>query len=57
MEKTLNKLSPMIVATYQKNITLLFIVFYLVFPGGAEKCFAQTELQAWGNITGIRVQG
>src|SRR5450631_373848 len=36
---------------------MLSIIFYFAFSGMAENCFGQTELQAWGNITGIRVQG
>lgn len=36
---------------------MLSIIFCLALTGIAEKCYSQTELQAWGNITGIRVQG
>ncbi len=41
----------------QKNIGLLSMIFCFAFSGIVENCFGQTELQAWGNITGIRVQG
>jgi len=36
---------------------MLSIIFCLAITGIVEKCFSQAELQAWGNITGIRVQG
>jgi hypothetical protein len=36
---------------------MLFIIFCFALSGTIENCFGQAELQAWGNITGIRVQG
>ncbi len=42
---------------WQKYFTMLYIIFCFVFSAFIEKSFGQTELQAWGNITGIRVQG
>jgi hypothetical protein len=41
----------------QKYFVLLPIFFCFIFSAGIEKSYGQTELQAWGNITGIRVQG
>jgi hypothetical protein len=40
----------------RQRFVLLTVVFCVAFPF-IEKSFCQTELQAWGNITGIRVQG
>jgi hypothetical protein len=39
-----------------QKFVLLFIIFAFAFPF-IQRSFCQTELQAWGNITGIRVQG
>src|SRR5580693_2047884 len=41
----------------QKYFVLLPIFFCFIFSAGIEKSYGETEFQAWGNITGIRVQG
>ena len=40
----------------RQKFVLLPVIFCVAFPF-IERSFCQTELQAWGNITGIRVQG
>lgn len=42
---------------WQKYFPLLPIFFSLIFSTATESSYSQTELQAWGNITGIRMQG
>jgi hypothetical protein len=40
----------------QQRFILLSVIFCFAFPF-VQRSFCQTEVQAWGNITGIRVQG
>ena len=47
----------MIVINRNYCFDLRSIIFCLVLSAFMEKSYAQTELQAWGNITGIRIQG
>jgi hypothetical protein len=42
---------------WHKYFAMLPIFICLVFSVVVETSYGQTELQAWGNITGIRVQG
>ena len=41
----------------RKNFVLMLIMFSFVCASFLEKSYGQTEMQAWGNITGIRIQG
>ncbi len=41
----------------KKNIGQILMICCLIFICLPEKNYAQAELQAWGNLTGIRVQG
>jgi len=44
-------------AIYKKQVLRFFILCFLFSICLAEKNYGQAELQAWGNLTGIRVQG
>ncbi len=42
---------------WKKNHVWFAIIFLFIFSALIQNSYGQTELQAWGNITGIRVQG
>jgi hypothetical protein len=57
MKRRLNDTNLKYGVIWQKYFALLPFLFCFVFSAGIENSYGQTELQAWGNITGIRVQG
>ena len=57
MKRRLNDTYLKFGVVWQKYLALLPILFCSVLSAALETTYGQTELQAWGNITGIRVQG
>ena len=41
----------------QNFFVVLSMIFCFAFSAFTEQCYGQTDLQAWANITGMRLQG
>jgi hypothetical protein len=57
MTKYVNLLNIPNCWTHEKRKYILSAIIILFLLSATIRCYSQAELQAWGNITGIRVQG